>query len=85
MALKNVSLVAQSVQCLATGWKTGRSRFDLRQRRKAFSCSVCTDRLWDPPSLLYNGYRRGPSPGGKARPGRDPDHASPSSAEVENE
>jgi hypothetical protein len=37
------------------------------------------DRLWGPPSLLYNGYR------GKARPGRDADHSPPSSAEVENE
>jgi hypothetical protein len=27
----------------------------------------------------------GPFPGGKARPGRDTDHATPSSAEVENE
>jgi hypothetical protein len=27
----------------------------------------------------------GPFPGAKARPGRDADHASPSSAEVENE
>jgi hypothetical protein len=31
-----VSRVALSVQCLATGWMTGRSRFDLRQRRKGF-------------------------------------------------
>jgi hypothetical protein len=27
----------------------------------------------------------GPSPGGKAQPGRDDDHSPPSSAEVENE
>jgi hypothetical protein len=36
-----VSRVAQPEQCLATGWKTGRSRFDLRQRRKDFSSSLC--------------------------------------------
>jgi hypothetical protein len=28
--------VAQSVQCLATDWTTGRSRFDLRNRQKIF-------------------------------------------------
>ena len=30
-----------------------------------------SDRPWGPPSLLYNGYRV--FPGGKERPGRDPD------------
>jgi hypothetical protein len=29
------------LQCLATGWKTGRSRFGPRQRRKNFSSSLC--------------------------------------------
>jgi hypothetical protein len=52
---------------------------------KDFSSSLlCPDQLWDPPSLLYNGYR-GSFPGGKARPGRDADHSPPSSAEVVNE
>jgi hypothetical protein len=37
------------------------------------------DRLWGPPSLLYNGYRVLP---GLKRPGRGVDHAPPSSAEV---
>ena len=32
---------------------------------------TCPDRPWDPPSLLYNGYRV--FPGGKVRPGRDTD------------
>jgi hypothetical protein len=31
-----VSRVAQSVQCLATGWTIGRSRFDPRQRQMIF-------------------------------------------------
>jgi hypothetical protein len=31
-----VSRVAQSVWCLATGWTTERSRFDLRQRQRIF-------------------------------------------------
>jgi hypothetical protein len=41
---------------------------------KDFSSNLCPDRLWGPPSLLYNGYR-GPFPGGKARPERDTDHS----------
>jgi hypothetical protein len=41
---------------------------------KDFSCSLCPDRLWGPPSLLSNGYRV-PFPGSKARPGRDADHS----------
>jgi hypothetical protein len=43
---------------------------------------TCPDRSWDPPSLLYNGYRV--FPGGKVRPGRDADTSPPSSAEVKN-
>jgi hypothetical protein len=43
------------------------------------------DRLWGPPSLLYNGYRGSFPPGVKARPGHDADHSPPSSAEVMNE
>jgi hypothetical protein len=39
--------------------------------------------LYPPILLLYNRYR-GSLPGGKARPGRDFDHSSPSSAEVVN-
>jgi hypothetical protein len=48
------------------------------------SILLCPDRLWGPPSLLYNGYR-GSFPGDKARPGRDADNSPPSSAEVYNE
>jgi hypothetical protein len=37
---------------------------------------LCPDRLWGPPSFLYNGYRRPfPGGGGKARPVPDPDHS----------
>jgi hypothetical protein len=53
--------------------------------RGFFLLPLCPDRLWGPPSLLYNGYRGVLSPGVKARPGRDADHSPPSSAEVENE
>ena len=41
---------------------------------------TCPDRLWDPPKLLYNGYRV--FPGGKERPGRDADPSPSSSAVV---
>jgi hypothetical protein len=38
--------------------QTGRQRFDPRQRQMIFFLyPVCPDRLWGPPSLLYNLYR----------------------------
>jgi hypothetical protein len=79
------SRVAQSVQCLVTGWTTGRSRFDPRQRRKDFSSSLCvqTGSGAHPASCTMG--TGGPFPGPKARPGRDPDHSHPLSAQVENE
>jgi hypothetical protein len=51
---------------------------------KDFSSPLCPDRLWGPPSLLYNGYWD-PFPGGKEQTRRDADHSPPSSAEVEYE
>jgi hypothetical protein len=70
---------------LATGWTTGRSRFDPRQRRKDFSSSFCvqTGSGAQPASCTMS--TGGSFPGTKARPGRDADHSSPSSAEVEND
>jgi len=44
---------------------------------------TCPDRPWSPPGLLYNAYRV--FPGGKERPGRDPDPSPPSSAMVKKE
>jgi len=44
---------------------------------------TCSDRLWGPHSLLYNGYRV--FPGGKVRPGRDADPSPASSAVVKKE
>ena len=41
------------------------------------------DRPWSSPNLLYNGYRV--VPGGKERPGHDPDPSPPSSAVVMEE
>jgi hypothetical protein len=81
----NNSFVAQSVQCLATGWMTGRSIFDPRQRRKNFSSILCvqTGSGAHPASCTMG--TGGSFPGAKARPGLDTDHSPPSSAEVENE
>jgi hypothetical protein len=39
---------------------------------------TCPDRLWGPPSLLYNGHLVFPL--GKERPGRDADPSPPSSS-----
>jgi hypothetical protein len=48
-----VSWVAQSVQCLATGWTTGQLRFDPRHRWNNSSCSLCVQNS----SGVHNGYR----------------------------
>jgi hypothetical protein len=60
--------------CLATGWTTGRSRFDPRQRRKDFFSNLCvqTGSGANPPSSTMG--TGGPVPGTKARPGCDADH-----------
>jgi hypothetical protein len=74
--------IAQSVQCLATNWTTGRSRFDRRQGQSIFPlASVSRPALGQtqPPVQWELG---GPIPRGKARQGRDADHSPPSSAEV---
>jgi hypothetical protein len=79
------SRVAQSVECLATGWTTGRSRFDPRQRQKDLSSSLCIQTCSGAHPASCTMGTEGPFPGAKARPGRDSDHSPPSSAEVENE
>jgi len=48
-----------------------------------FSSPLCPDRLWVPPSLQPNGYRRALSLEVK-RPDQEADHSPPSSAEVKN-
>ena len=70
--------VAQSVQRLTTGWRVRGSNPGGDEILR-----TCPARLWDPPSLLYNGYWA--FPGGKERQGRDADHSPPSSAAVKKE
>jgi hypothetical protein len=52
-------------------------------RARFFSSPLRPERLWGPPSLLYNGYGGGVAPGLK-RLGREADHTPPSRAEVKN-
>jgi hypothetical protein len=81
LSVLNIALVgrvAQSVERLTTGWMVRGSNPGGGEIFRA-----CPVRPWDPPSLLYNGYRA--FPGGKARSGRAADHSPPSSAEVMEE
>ena len=67
--------ITQSVQRLTTSWTVQGSSpggSDIFRTR--------TDRPWDPPSLLYNGYRL--SFPGLKRPGRGVDHPPSSNAKV---
>jgi hypothetical protein len=48
--------------------------YDRGRGRGFFLSPLCPDQLWDPPSVLSNGYR-GSFLGGKVRPGRDADHS----------
>jgi hypothetical protein len=70
-----VRQVAQSIQCLATGWTTGRSRFDPRQRRKDFSCSLCVQTVSGAHPASCTVGTEGPFPGAKSRLVRDADHS----------
>jgi hypothetical protein len=77
--------LAQSVQCLTTGWTTGRSGFDPRRGQMIFPlASVSRPALGptQPPVQWVPGVF---TPAVKARPGRDADHSPRSSAEVVNE
>ena len=62
---------------IATGYGLDSPGIESRWRR---NFRTCPDRPWDPPSLLYNGYRVFPV--NKERPGRDADPSPPSSAVV---
>jgi hypothetical protein len=60
-------------------------KYDLRQRRKDFSCSLWDQTGSETHPASCTACTGGPFPGGKARPGRDADHSPPSSAEIMNE
>jgi hypothetical protein len=62
----SVSRVAQSVQCLATGWTTWQSGFDPRHRRKDVFCGLC---VAHPASCKV--ATEGSFPGAKSWPGSD--------------
>ena len=68
--------IAQPVQPLATAWMVRGSNPDGGETFR-----TRPSRLWDPPNLLYYGYRV--SFLGVKRPGRGVDHPPPSSTEVE--
>jgi hypothetical protein len=67
-----------SVVGIATGYGLDGPGIESRLGGEIFR--TCPDWPWDPPSLLYNGYRV--FPGAKERPVSDADPSSPSSAEV---
>jgi hypothetical protein len=67
------------------GWTTGRSGFDPRQGQRTFPLSSVSRPALGPTQPPVQWVPGVLSPGVKARPGRDADHSSPSSAEVVNE
>jgi hypothetical protein len=69
------AVVARSVQCLTTDWKTGRSGFNPRRRKKEFSCSLCVQNSSEAHPASYPIGTGGRFPGGKAWPGCDDDHS----------
>jgi hypothetical protein len=74
--------VAQSVQCLTTGWTIG-FRSPTEAEDSSFSPCVQTGSGAHPAS--YPMGTGGPFPGSKARPGRDANNSPPSNAKVKYE
>jgi hypothetical protein len=77
--------LAQAVQCLTTGWTTGRSGFDPRQEQRIFPLSSVSRPVLGPTQPPVQWVPGVLSPRVRARPGHDADHSPPSSAEVVNE
>jgi hypothetical protein len=59
---------------LATGWTTGQSRFDPRQRQRIFPVACFQTSSGAHPASYLMGTG-GPFPGAKGRPGRDAHHS----------
>jgi hypothetical protein len=74
--------VAQSVQCLTTGWTIG---VQSPTGAEDFSSSLCVQTGSGAHPTSSSMGTGGSFPGGKARPGRNADHSPSSSAEVKNE
>jgi hypothetical protein len=72
-----------SVVCIATGYGLNDGVFGVRLPvgSRIFTSPYRPDLLWDPPSLLSNGYR-GIFPRGIERPGHEADHSPATIAEV---
>jgi hypothetical protein len=66
---------------VVSGWATGLSRFDPRQRRQDSSCSLCVQTCSEVHPASCTMGAGGPFRGAKARTGRDADHSHPSSRE----
>jgi hypothetical protein len=73
-----------SVSIVSTGWTTGRSRFDPRQRQRIFPLASVSRPALGPtqPPVQWVTWVLSP---GVTRPGRDADHSPPCSAEIEND
>jgi hypothetical protein len=77
--------LTQSVQCLTTGWTTGRTRFRSPAEAKDFSPSLCFQNNSEAHPAPYPLGTGVSFPGGKTRPGFDADHSPTSNAELKNE
>jgi hypothetical protein len=65
--------------------QTNKKYYVLIIELKDFSSSLCVQTGSGAHPASFTMGTEGPSPGGKARPGRNADHSPPSSAEVVNE
>jgi hypothetical protein len=70
---------------VTTGWTTGRSEFDPRQRQRIFPLASVSRPAMGPTQPPVQWVPGSPFPKAKVRPGCNADHSPPSSTEVENE
>jgi hypothetical protein len=79
-----MSRVAQAVQCLTTGWTTGRLGFDPRQGQRIFPLASVSRPALGPTQPPVQWVPGGPFPGGKARPLTTHPHLVPRSSMSRN-